>query len=532
MDVFIVPVEGGIPKRLTWHPGADFVRGFTPDGNNVLFASQRSIFTRRYAQLFTVSTKGGYPVQLEIPNAWKATYSPDGKYMAYTPISGRFAQWKNYRGGTVATIWVFSFEDHSIVKIPQPESSCNDTDPMWIENKIYFRSDRNGEFNLFSYDIASQEINQLTEFKDFPIISISHNNQSIIFEQSGYLHTYDINKTASNQLTVGIATDLLELRPRYVHGGDYIRSSGISSTGARVVFDYRGDIITVPAEKGDPRNITETTGAHEKYPAWSPDGKSIAYFSDESGEYQLHIKSQDGKNQAKKYNLSGTGFYAHIHWAPDSKKLCFVDNGRNLYVFDVESGSMQKIDTDELYVPGPFRDLFGDWSKDSKWISYNKVTETHFKRIYLYSIAEGKSYSLTDGLSDASDPVFDPSGKYLYFFASTDAGPVVNWFDQSTADMEMTSNIYLITLQKETISPFAKESDEEKLEEESSEETDTPKEEKKGKNDDNKDDEPIKIDFDGIQNRIVDIPIRAGNYSQLGVGKEGEILYVSRSFDL
>ena len=534
IDVFIVPVEGGIPKRLTWHPGFDFVRGFTPNGNNVLFASQRSIFTRRYAQLFTVSLNGGYPVQLNIPNAWKASYSPDGKYMAYTPIFDVFSQWKNYRGGTIANIWVFSFEDHSIVKIPQPEGTCNDTDPMWIGNKVYFRSDRNGEFNLFSYDVSSQEINQHTEFKKFPIISVTNNNNSIIFEQAGYLHSYNIDSTTANKLTVGIATDLLELRPRYVQGDEYIRYSEISSTGVRVVMDYRGDIITLPAEKGDHRNITETTGAHEKYPAWSPDGKSIAYFSDASGEYQLHIKSQDGKGQAKIFNLSGTGFYAYIYWSPDSKKLCFSDNGRNLYVFDVASGLMKKIDADEIYIPGAFRDLFGDWSKDSKWIVYNKVTETNFKRIYLYSLDENKSFSLTDEISDATNPIFDPNGKYLYFLASTDAGPVVNWFDQSTADMEMTSNIYLVTLQKDTISPFAKESDEEEIEEESTENTETTKKGKKDKNDkkdDAKEDEPLKIDLDGIQNRIVDIPISAGNYSQVGVGKEGEILYVSRGFD-
>lgn len=528
-DVFIVPVEGGIPKRLTWHPGFDLVRGFSPDGNNVLFAAQRTLYTRRYTQLFTVSVNGGYPVQLEIPNAWKASYSPDGKYMAYTPIPGRFAQWKNYRGGTVANIWVFSFEDHSVVKISQPENSCNDTDPMWIGDKVYFRSDRNGEFNLFSYDISSQEINQLTEFNDFPIISATNNTGSIIFEQAGYLHSYNTNTAAANKLTVGIATDLLELRQRYVSDDNYIRFAEISSTGARVVMDYRGDIITVPAEKGDQRNITETPGTHEKFPAWSPDGKSIAYFSDASGEYKLHIKSQDGKGQTKIFNVSGKGFYAFIHWSPDSKKLSFSDNGRNLYLFDVASGLMKKIDADEVYLPGAFRDLFGDWSSDSKWIVYRKVIETNFKRIYLYSVDQNKSYSLTDGLSDASSPIFDPSGKYIYFFASTDAGPVVNWFDQSNADMEMTSNIYLITLRKELLSPFAKESDEEEIKEESSKDEKSSEKDKKDKKE--KKDEPLKIDLDGIQNRIVNIPIRAGNYSQLGIAKADELFYVINGAD-
>ena len=519
-DVFIIPVEGGVPERLTWHPGNDYVRGFTPDGASVLFISQRYVHTNRYYQLFTVPVTGGFPEQLKIPNAYKASYSPDGKSMAYTPIAGRFQQWKNYRGGTVATIWLISLSDYSVVKIPQPEGRCNDTDPAWIGNKVYFRSDRNGEFNLFSYDVNSEELKQLTTFKDFPIISLSGGSESIVFEQAGYLHTFSLENETSEKLTIGIAADLLELRPRYVSGGEYIRSADISPTGARVVFDFRGDILTVPAEKGDPRNLTQTTGAHEKYPAWSPDGKSIAYFSDISGEYELNIKPQDGKGEAKSYALNGTGFYAFLRWSPDNKMICFVDNGRNLYILEVESGNIKKIDSDELYLPGPFRDICNDWSLDSKWVAYTKLTETNFKRIFLYSVEEGKSYSVTDGLSDASDPVFDKSGKYLYFFASTDAGPVVNWFDQSNADMEMTYSIYLATLQKGLISPFAKESDEEKVEKIA--------EEKKSEENSDKEDEEktLKIDFDGIENRIVNVPVRAGNYSNLGNGKEDEILYI------
>ncbi len=221
--------------------------------------------------------------------------------------------------------------------------------------------------------------------------------------------------------------------------------------------------MTVPADKGDPRNITQTAAAHEKYPAWSPDGKDIAYFSDASGEYAIHIKSQDGKGEERVIALNGTGFYGFPKWSPDSKKIVYVDNGSNLYILDVASGVSEKIDSDELYVPGPLRFMFGDWSFDSKWVAYTKVTSTFFQQVYLYSVEEGKSFAVTDGLSDAVEPVFDRGGKYLYFLASTDAGPVINWFDQSTADMEMTRDIYLAVLQSETLSPFAKESDEEEV---------------------------------------------------------------------
>ncbi len=533
-DVFVVPVEGGVPLRLTWHPGPEAVQGFTPDGRNVLFTSQRNVFTKRYSQLFKVPITGGYPVQLEIPNASRACYSPDGKYMAYNPLGEAFREWKNYRGGTISTIWIYSFSDHSVKEIPKPEGGCNDTYPIWIGNNIYFLSDRNGEFNLFAYDRGSAEIRQLTNFDDFPVLAASGRDGTIAFEQAGFLHVFDLRKSESEKLTIGISSDLLELRPRFVRGSKYIRDAGISPTGARAVVDFRGEIITLPAEKGDPRNLTNTAGVHETGPEWSPDGKSIAYFSDASGENELHITPQDGKGETRTFKLDGTGFYAQINWSPNSKKISYVDNGRNLYVIEVDTGNVSKIDTDELYEPGSFRDMFGDWSFDSKWFIYTRVTDTHFKRAYLYSLEQQKAFALTDGLSDVSDPAFDRGGKYIYFLASTDAGPVVNWFDMSNADMSMTQSLYLVTLQKETISPFAKESDEETGKKGKGEkgEDKAEKEDRDGeKIAEHPEEKLLKVDIDGIQNRIIAIPIKAGAYSQLGVGNEGEIFYIARTED-
>ena len=526
-DVFTIPVEGGVPTRLTFHPGGDLARGFTPDGKQVIFASQRTVFTNRYHQLFTVSVSGGFPTQIELPNAFNGVFSPDGKKIAYTPIAPRYSQWKHYRGGTISTLWIFSTDDKSAIKIPQPQEGCNDSDPMWIGNTIYFRSDRAGEFNLFAYDVTSKNVTQVTKFSDFPVVNAGYSKNKMVLEQSGYLHVIDANTTTPKKLTIGIAADLLELRPRYLKGAMYIRSSDISPSGMRVVFDFRGEIITAPAEKGDPRNITLTPGVHEKYPSWSPDGKSIAYFSDASGEYELHIKSQEGKGDVKAIKLTGAGFYAYPRWSPDSKKIAYVDNSRSIYVLDIATGVSKKIDADELYTPGIFRELFGNWSADSKWIAYDKVTETNFKRIYLYSLDQGKSFAVTDGLSDASEPKIDPSGKYLYFFASTNAGPVVNWFDQSNNDMRASNGIYLVTLQKNTISPFAKESDEETAKAEKAEAVPADKSKT-----DKKEPEPVKpitalqIDWDGINSRIIDLPVKPGNYDVLNVAKEGELYYV------
>lgn len=523
-DVFTIPVEGGFPQRLTWHPSGDFVRGFTPDGKAILFASSREDFSMRYLQLFTIPVNGGFPTKLVIPNAHQAVYSPDGRRMAYTPLSPRFQQWKNYRGGTVSNIWVFDFKSHETIKIPQAEGRSNDWNPLWAGDHIYFLSDRNGEFNLYSYHITNKVITQLTQFEDFPVNSANLHGSKIIFEQAGKLHVFDFASRNTTTLKVGIAAELSELRPRFVKGAQNIRSAHISPSGSRAVFGFRGEIITVPAEKGDPRNITETTGVHEKYPSWSPDGKNIAFFSDETGEYKLHIRPQDSKGDSRVFPLNGTGFYAFPEWSPDGKYITFTDNGRNFYLIDSNTGAIKKIDADDLYVPGAFRNIHGNWSSDSRWIAYTKVTSTHFRKVYIYSIDEGKSYPITDGLSDADSPSFDPEGKYLIFLASTDAGPVINWFDQSSHDMRMTNSIYLAALRSDILNPFARESDEEKPKTDNKEEKVNSEKSGESKTSDSG---KINIEFSGIESRIVHVPLRAGNFSQVTMTKSDEFLYVA-----
>ena len=387
---------------------------------------------------------------------------------------------------------------------------------MWKGGKVYFRSDRDGELNLYSYDPTSKTVAQLTKFNDFPVSSLEGTADDIIFSQAGYLHTYNITNNTTSKMKIGIAADLLDLRERYVKGEQYIRTGNISPSGARVVVDFRGDILTLPAQKGDVTNITATPGAHEKGPAWSPDGKSIAYFSDVSGEYQLHIKNSDGSGEAKAIRLNGSGFYASIHWSPDSKKVAFVDNGRRLYMTDIAAGKTVKIGEDVVYSQGAFRDLFGSWSADANFIAYTTITETNFQRAWVYALAEAKSYPVTDALSNVTEPTFDPSGKYLYLFASTDAGPVVNWFDQSSQDMEATNSIYLITLQKKVPSPFAKENDVEEIYDTTMKK---PYKADTGRT-------VLKIDWEGLQSRIVALPLAKGLYRSLSVVKEGELFYL------
>ena len=517
-DVFTIPVEGGSPTRLTWHPGADTVRGFTPDGKAIVFSSPRHVFTNRYTQLFTVPLTGGMPQQWPIPNGVQAAVSPDGTRIAYTPIADRSQQWKNYRGGTCSRIWIYQKSDHGVEQIPQPVGRCNDLDPQWLGNTIYFRSDRAGEYNLFAYDTKTKHVKQLTTYADFPVVDVGAGGGRLIYEHAGYLYLFDPAKGESNRVKIGVASDLVEARPRWVKGAKYIRHAAISPSGARAVFEFRGEIVTVPAEKGDARNLTNSPGVHERSPAWSPDAKSIAYFSDEGGEYQLHVRAADGKGVAKSYSLGGAGFYDSPVWSPDSKKLAFVDNSETLYWIDLANGKVHKIASEPQYGPTGLRGLNAAWSPDSKWIAYSLGNKAAYHAVFLYDLETGKSKAVTDGMSDTTDPVFDASGKYLYFFSSTDAGPVNQWFAQSNADMRHQRGIYLAVLRKGIPSPLARESDEEKPE--------TPKKKEKESKEAKANVEPVVVDFDNLDQRILALPVPQGFYSSMQAGGAGQIFYL------
>ncbi|APW61894.1 S41 family peptidase [Paludisphaera borealis] len=568
LDVYSIPVDGGEPTRLTWHPGDDVVRGFTPEGD-VLFTSQRSVFSRRHSQFFTVPAKGGVPKQLPIPSGDMGAISPDGAFLAYTPLGERFRQWKNYRGGTASRIWVLKLADLSHVEIPKPDGGANDTMPSWIGSTIYFLSDRDGEFNVYSYDPKTKEVARRTNHKDFPVETASTGAGKVIYDQSGYLYVYDPETGQATRLKIAAAADLAETRPRRVSDPKLVRSVDVSPTGKRAVLEYRGEVVTVPAKKGDPRNLSQTQGAHERSPVWSPDGKSIAYFSDASGEYALHVRPQDGKGEAKAFALKGAGFYEQPVWSPDSRKIAFVDNARTLSWIDLDSGAVKRVAAEPVY--SPIKTMSASWSPDSKWLAYTVSTKVGITTVWLYSLDQDKAVPLTDGLAEAGEPVFDAGGKYLYFLASTDAGPVKNWFDQSITDMPVTSSLYLATLQKATPNPLLKESDEEGVDPAKDKDKETEKDEAKPdaskekeavkpaevakpaeaakaakpeevakakepeKDKDKKDaaaaPKPVKptvIELENIADRIIALPVESGMLSDLAAGAEGQIYYIRR----
>jgi len=522
-DVYVVPIEGGVPKRLTWHPGADDVQGFTPDGRKVLFTSGRSVFTNRHTQLFTVPIDGGVEEALPLPNAASGAYSPDGRRIAYNPIAPRFEQWKRYRGGTASRIWLYDTASQAVEKVPQLASRANDVDAAWIGSTVYFRSDRNGEFNIFSFDSRTNDVKQLTTHEDFPVLNMAAGGGKLVYEQAGYLHVLDPASKATQKITLAVPSDLRETRSRFAKGANWIRHASLSPTGARAAFEFRGEIVTVPAEKGDARNLTNTPGAQERSPAWSPDGSNVAYFSDASGEYELHIAAHDGQGAVKRFRPGGAGFYDNLEWSPDSKKLAYTDNSQSLFVFDVATGTARKVGGNKVY--GPINVLYFGWSPDSRWLAYTVNTHALAMTLSAYSLEEGRSHEITDGLAEVAEPVFDRSGKYLFLFGSTDAGPVLDWFAQSTTDNRRTRNIYLVVLRNDVPSPLAKESDEEKPKPESDAKppAENPAEEKTAAA---KPAEPVRIDFPGIEYRILDVPVPGGDLSNLQAGDAGQLFYL------
>ena len=514
-SIYTVPVSGGEPTRLTWHPGWDLVRGWTPDGKAVLFSSWRQVAMGDETPLLTVPAAGGFPTRLPVPYGHQASLSPDGTRLAYMPLFDNTYQWKNYRGGGHGRIWIASLKDLAVEQIPQPAGSCNDIGPRWMGDSIYFRSDRNGEYNLFVYDTKTRAVRQLTHFADFPVLNLDANGGNVVFEQAGYLHRFDPATGRSERLQIGVAAELPETRPRFARGAKQVRSAHISPSGVRAVFGFHGEIVTVPAAKGDARDITNTPGVHERHPVWSPDGESIAYFSDEGGEYALHVRSADGnggKGKARVYKLAGAGFYEAPAWSPDNKKIAYVDNSWTLWWLDLESGAVKKVASEPIQGLAHLRSLRAAWSPDSKWIAYALGNLSAYRTIYVYSLAKDESRAVTDGMSDATEPALDASGKYLYFLASTDAGPVNQWFNLSSRELRASRALYLALLRKDEPSPFAKESDEEKAEEK--------KEEEKP--------EPVRIDFDGLEHRILPFPLPAADNRSLTAGGPGQVLYLSQ----
>jgi tricorn protease len=519
VDVYVVPAEGGTPRRVTYHPGVDVVTGWTPDGKRVLFRSGRDSYSR-FGRLFTMAVDGGFPTELPLPMAEEGSYSPDGSRLAYLPTARAFQNWKRYAGGQTTRIWMANLSDSSVERIPRENS--NDFNPMWIEGQIYFLSDRSGPVTLFSYDTSTKRVSQVVQNNGLDIKSAAAGPGVIAYEQFGSIHLLDLKSGKERKVDIRVEGDMPSVRARFDKVGTRINAAAISPTGARAVFEARGEILSVPSEKGNARNLTNTTGIAERDPAWSPDGKWIAYFSDESGEYALHLRNQTGMGEVKKIDLGKppSFFYSPV-WSPDSKKIAYTDKRLNLWYVDIDKGSPVKIDTNTY--ENPFRSFDPAWSPDSRWVTYTKILKNHLNAVFAYSVEANKATQITDGLSDARFASFDKNGKYLYFSASTDIGPTTGWLDMSSFNHPVTRSVYLVVLRKDLPSPLAPESDEEKIQD-AAQAPEAPKQPEK------KEPVTVTIDFENIGQRVLALPIPPANYVGMASGKSGT-LYVAQGTD-
>jgi tricorn protease len=524
VDVFVMPASGGVPRRLTWHPAPDTALAWTPDGKRILFTSPREAYSR-FSEFFTVPVTGGPEEKLPLPMGYEASYSPDGSRLAYDPLPRAFTAWKRYRGGEASAIWLVTLESSRIEKLPRER--WNDFEPMWVGNRIYFLSDRNGPVALFSYDLQTKKTTQVVENNGLDLKSASAGPDGIVYEQFGSLHIYDLKTGKTGPVPVVVNADLPEVREHYAKVGSRLTNAHVSPNAARALFEARGEIITVPAEKGDVRNLTNTPAVMEREPSWSPDGKTIAYFSDESGEYALHLRPQDGAGQAVKIKLNDKpSFYSGARWSPDSKKVAYRDAHLGLWYVDVETQKSVRIDT-ALYSS----DLAPSWSPDSKWVAYAKRLRNSLSAVFIYSLGDGKVTQLTDGMSDARHPVFDKDGKYLYFTASTDVGPSLE-FDLHAATRQVSRSIYLVVLSKDEPSPLAPESDEEKAgagsQGEAARQGAQTGEQPRPEGGRGAASTPVtvRIDFDNILQRVLALPMPPRRYADLQVAKAGVLLAI------
>ncbi len=498
-DVYIIPAAGGTPKRLTFHPTGDYVQGWTPDGK-VIFRSGRNTRPTKTNQLFTISPNGGLPEVIDIPRAAYGEISADGKYIAYTPITGWDPEWRNYRGGQAMPIWIVDLKTKDLVRTPQLDKERH-LDPVWIGSKVYYMSERDYTSNIWSFDITTKQEEQITFHKKFDVKSLDAAGDKIVYEQGGYLHLLTPDTKATEQLNINVAGDLNFSRERWVDvTAGNVSNPNLSPNGKRAIFEYRGDIFTFPKEEGSWRNLTESSGVADRYPIWSPKGDKIAWFSDASGEYKLVVADQFGKNQ-KSYSLENPTFYFKPDWSPDGNAIAYTDTDYNVWMINLTDGKVKKVDTDRYAHPN--RTMNPSWSPDSRYITYEKQLDSHFKAIFIYDTQSSKAVQVTDGLADATSPVWDQSGEYLYFLASTDYGLASGWLDMSSYDPSVNRSLYALVLSGTGKAPNLPKSDEEEIKAEES------------KSDDKSKSVTVTIDFNNIQKRAVALDLPSRNYQGL-----------------
>lgn len=517
--VYVVSADGGEPQRLTWYPAAAFVRGWTPDGSRVVYATSRETAPSGFDRLWTVSAEGGPSTLLPAPWATSGSYSPDGGQIIVDRMSRWDTEWRDYRGGQNTPLVILNLETLEETRLPNERTT--DTHPVWMGDQIYFVSDRDWAYNVWSYDPAGGGLEQVTQFAGAEVKHLSGNGDMLVFEQDGWIHTLDPASGQTRQLAIDVVGDFPWSETRWENVSNRATSASLSATGQRALFSARGEIFTVPVEHGDARNLSRSSGAHDRTPIWSPDGSEVAWFRDEGDGYSLVFAPQDGMGETRIVSLGESKLGWEATWSPDGSRIAFVDDDVRVRILEVESGRITTADAGGTNIERGGMGL--TWSPDSKWLAYAKSFANGFRRVVAWNVDTGEASPLTDPMADAGEPAWDRDGRHLYFVASTNLALGSGWANTSSIRSSPTYSAYVMVLRDDDPTPFPLRSDEEPEESGDDESSDEgPPSEGDGPPGDDSDVE-VRIDLDGIERRVVALPMPTRRYVSMTAGPAGSV---------
>lgn len=517
LDVYTMPAQGGLPKRITWR--GCVLTDWHPNGEEIMFSTGKESGRQRFSRLFTVDKDGGLPEVLPPAYGENGCFSPNGKFLAFTDKSRLNRNWKRYRGGMAPDIYVMNLKDYSTQNITNNDAS--DELPMWHGNTIYYLTD-NGpakRYNIWAYDTKTQATMQLTHFTDFDVHFPSIGPDDLVFEAGGELYLMELESNTYKKVDIKVVGDQVAKMQKTIKVENYLMSANVSPDGKRVLAEARGEVFSLPAEKGFVLNLTQSSGSAQRYPAWAPDGKSIAWWSDASGEYELTVYDVKSESVKTITNL-GPGFRYSLYWSPDSKKLAFVDQTMSINLCDVSTGEVTEMDKGLWMMQGSLQNFSVSWSADSRYVSWSRGAENRNSVVFIYDVENQQRHAVTSDFYSNTSPAFDPEGKYLYVLTNRSMTPAYSDFENTFIYTKSTL-VAAIGLQKDTPSPLAAENDTVAIKD------DEPKKEDKEKKEEaetEEDKDRVKIDFDGLEERMVLLPIDAGKYSDL-VAAKGKVIF-------
>jgi len=523
---YVVPVDGGEPTRLTWYPASTAVRGWTPDGSRVLYATTRGTAPTGYERLWTVSRNGGPSEMIPAPWGHDGSYAPDGERLVIDRMSRWDEEWRSYRGGQNTPLSILELGDLGETWLPNERTA--DIHPVWMGDRIYFLSDRDWAMNVWAYDVPSGDLRQVTRFRDVDVKWLAGHDGTLIMEHDGYLLTLDPATGQTDRLDIDVVGDFPWAEPRWEDVAGQASSVSLSPSGNRVVMEARGEVFTVPAEKGPVRNLTQSSGVADRAPVWSPDGSEIAWFSDDGSGYVLMVGPQDGLGETRRISMGPSRMAWSPVWSPDGTWIAFVDDDSRVRVVNVEEGSLRTVDVGGTNFERTSMGL--TWSPDSRWLAYAKTFPNNFRRIAVWSVEENEVHAITDPMADAFSPSWDRGGRYMYFLASTDLALGSGWANTSSITADPTYGAYLLVLRDDDPTPFPPESDEAEGEDED------PSEEPGSGDEEAQEAEPgevdegseVQIDLEGIQRRVLALPMPVARYAMTLAGPEGTVFIGER----